>query len=90
MLRIDRKLSVTLSYAFCGAAFVGVLLLGVLLACGNAFFPDSLLSAFLTAQKKAGIPAYVLEYLILALVLLALLLWQLFKPYKEAQKLTVK
>ena len=28
--------------------------------------------------------------LILALVLLALLLWQLFKPYKEAQKLTVK
>ena len=69
MLRIDRKLSVTLSYAFCGAAFVGVLLLGVLLACGHAFFPDSLLSAFLTAQKKAGISAYVLEYLILALVL---------------------
>ena len=28
--------------------------------------------------------------LILALVLLALLLWQLFKPYKEAQRLTVK
>ena len=28
--------------------------------------------------------------LIVALVLLALLLWQLFKPYKEAQKLTVK
>ena len=28
--------------------------------------------------------------LIAALVLLALLLWQLFKPYKEAQKLTVK
>nr|MCR5664156.1 ferrous iron transport protein B [Oscillospiraceae bacterium] len=28
--------------------------------------------------------------LILALVMLALLLWQLFKPYKEAQKLTVK
>ena len=28
--------------------------------------------------------------LVLALVLLALLLWQLFKPYKEAQKLTVK
>ena len=28
--------------------------------------------------------------LIVALALLALLLWQLFKPYKEAQKLTVK
>ena len=28
--------------------------------------------------------------LILALVMLALLLWQLFKPYREAQKLTVK
>ena len=28
--------------------------------------------------------------LVLALVMLALLLWQLFKPYKEAQKLTVK
>ncbi len=28
--------------------------------------------------------------LILALVMLALLLWQLFKPYKEAQKLTVQ
>ncbi|MCR5577243.1 MAG: ferrous iron transport protein B [Oscillospiraceae bacterium] len=28
--------------------------------------------------------------LILALLMLALLLWQLFKPYKEAQKLTVK
>ena len=28
--------------------------------------------------------------LILALALLAALLWQLFKPYKEAQKLTVK
>ena len=28
--------------------------------------------------------------LIFALVMLALLLWQLFKPYKEAQKLTVK
>ncbi|MBR6353587.1 MAG: ferrous iron transporter B, partial [Oscillospiraceae bacterium] len=28
--------------------------------------------------------------LILALALLALLLWQLFKPYKEAQKLTVQ
>ena len=28
--------------------------------------------------------------LILALVMLALLCWQLFKPYKEAQKLTVK
>ena len=28
--------------------------------------------------------------LVLALMMLALLLWQLFKPYKEAQKLTVK
>ena len=28
--------------------------------------------------------------LILALAMLAALLWQLFKPYKEAQKLTVK
>ena len=28
--------------------------------------------------------------LVLALVMLAALLWQLFKPYKEAQKLTVK
>ena len=28
--------------------------------------------------------------LVIALVMLALLLWQLFKPYKEAQKLTVK
>ena len=28
--------------------------------------------------------------LIFALVMLALLLWQLFKPYKEAQKLTVQ
>ena len=28
--------------------------------------------------------------LVIALVMLGLLLWQLFKPYKEAQKLTVK
>jgi ferrous iron transport protein B len=28
--------------------------------------------------------------LVLALVMLALLCWQLFKPYQEAQKLTVK
>ena len=28
--------------------------------------------------------------LIVAVVLLAALCWQLFKPYKEAQKLTVK
>ena len=28
--------------------------------------------------------------LILALAMLAALLWQLFKPYKESQKLTVK
>ncbi len=28
--------------------------------------------------------------LVVAVVMLALLLWQLFKPYKEAQKLTVR
>ena len=28
--------------------------------------------------------------LVLALVMLALLCWQLFKPYQESQKLTVK
>ena len=28
--------------------------------------------------------------LVLALAMLAALLWQLFKPYKEAQKLTVR
>ena len=28
--------------------------------------------------------------LVIAMVMLALLCWQLFKPYKESQKLTVK
>ncbi len=69
MLRIDRKISVRISYVFCIMAFIGILLLGILLALGNTVFPDSLVTALFDAQKQAGVMPYVLEYSVLFLVL---------------------
>lgn len=69
MLRIDRKISVRISYVFCVAAFIGILLLGILLALGNTVFPDSLVTALFDAQKQAGVLPYVFEYSVLLLVL---------------------
>ena len=69
MLRIDRKISVRISYVFCVAAFIGILLLGILLALGNTVFPDSLVTALFDAQKQAGVMPYVFEYSVLLLVL---------------------
>ncbi|MBR0081723.1 MAG: DUF2975 domain-containing protein [Clostridia bacterium] len=66
MLRIDRRLSVTLSYICCALAFFGVLGLAIALP----FFRSETVP-FFANQDRFGVLNYILEYAILALVLLA-------------------
>ena len=66
MLRIDRRISVILSYVFCALAFFGVLALGIVLP----FFRSDTVP-FLANQDRFGALGYVMEYAILALVLCA-------------------
>lgn len=66
MLRLDRKISVLLSYIFCALAFFAVLALGIALP----FFRSDTIP-FLANQDRFGALAYILEYAILGLVLLS-------------------
>lgn len=66
MLRIDRRISVILSYIFCALAFFGVLGLAIMLP----FFRNANVP-FLANQDRFGVWGYLLEYAILALVLVA-------------------
>lgn len=71
MLKIDRRISVTLSYIFCALAFLGVLALTAVLLFDTVLFSSLSDSAFFTVQRGQGVWTYLLEYLILALVLFA-------------------
>ena len=64
MLRIDRRISVILSYIFCGIAFFGVLGLAIFLP----FFRSETIP-FLANQDRFGALVYVLDYSILLLVM---------------------
>ncbi|MBR0426462.1 MAG: DUF2975 domain-containing protein [Clostridia bacterium] len=66
MFRIDRKISVMLSYIFCALSFFGVLLLAIALP----FFRSANVP-FLANQDRFGFWGYFLEYVILALVLIS-------------------
>ncbi len=71
MLRIDRRVSVMLSYVFCALAAVGIgFLVYLLLFGGSQAFPN-LQSTILREQRSHGIWTYLLEGLMLALVLFA-------------------
>ncbi len=71
MLRIDRRISVTLSYLFCAIAFLGIVALGILLAFDNSLSVLHYDSALLRVQGQYRFWTYLLEYAILALVLFA-------------------
>ena len=71
MLRIDRRISVIISYCFCALAFIGVLVLGILIACNQTVFPNTFDGMIFIAQNRHGLWTYLLEYSILILVLLS-------------------
>ena len=71
MFRIDRRVSVTLSYLFCAAAFLGIVALGILLAFDNSLSALHSDSVLLHVQSRYRFWTFLLEYIILALVLFA-------------------
>ena len=68
MLRIDRRISVILSYGFCILALIGVCAIAVVLVFDTALFALVNDGALFVEQTHHGIWTYLFEYLILALV----------------------